>query len=88
VDVVASPTTGTDLVTGNPTHETEKGELMSIPSLPRPPFRPGSRSRSRTLGWVLGIVVGVVVLLAAIGFGVQMQAQHHIAAPAASVAQR
>jgi hypothetical protein len=42
------------------------------------------------LGWVLGIAIGLVVVLAAIGFGVQMQAQHHIAAltspPTASTA--
>jgi hypothetical protein len=54
--------------------------LMSINLPPRLPSRSLSRSKSRALGWVLGIVIGLVVVLASIGFGVQMQAQHHIAA--------
>ena len=60
---------------------------MSMPPpVLRPPSRPLRRAKSRSLGWVLGIVVGVLVVLAAIGFGVQMQAQHHIAAtPAPTV---
>lgn len=42
------------------------------------PRRSRSGSRSRMVGWILGIVVGVLVLMAAIGFGVDQQAQHHI----------
>jgi hypothetical protein len=41
-----------------------------------------SRSGSRTLGWILGVVGAILALMVAIGFGVEQQAQHHIASPA------
>lgn len=47
--------------------------------------RPASRPTNRRLAWVLRIVLGVGTLLAAIGFGVQMQADHHIVALAPAV---
>jgi hypothetical protein len=46
-----------------------------------------SRSGSRTLGWLLGIVGFVLAIMIAIGFGVDQQAQHHIASPTASTVQ-
>lgn len=39
------------------------------------------RSGSRVLGWILGIIGAIVALMIAIGFGVDQQAQHHIASP-------
>jgi hypothetical protein len=39
------------------------------------------------LAWVLRIVGGVLGLLLAVGFGVQMQHDHHIAAPTAGSVQ-
>lgn len=45
---------------------------------------PKIRPTNRRLAWALRIVGGVLGLLLAVGFGVQMQHDHHIAAPAAA----
>jgi hypothetical protein len=44
-----------------------------------------TRSGSRVLGWILGIVGFIFAIMIAIGFGVDQQAQHHIASPTASI---
>lgn len=41
---------------------------------------PASRPTNRRLAWALRIGGGVLALLLAIGFGVQMQHDHHIVA--------